>query len=97
MARRRVAPGGRLSRSSLSPARGDRKTPELTAPPIDLPSNWTDYVTTPHTATELAALRGAIASGAPFGDADWSHGACKAIGWRPHGRPKKGRIPFRWV
>jgi putative transposase len=80
--------------SSLSPTRRDRKTPQLTAPPIDLPANWTDFVNTPHTAGELAAIRGAIDNGAPFGDADWSKAASDAIGWRPQGRPKKGPYPF---
>src|SRR5712691_6383253 len=80
--------------STLSPTRRDRKTPTLTTPPIDLPSNWIDCVNTPHTAAELAAIRAAIDSGAPFGDADWSQAASDAIGWRPHGRPKKGPYPF---
>lgn len=49
---------------------------------------------TPHTAGELAAIRAAIDSGAPFGDADWRKAASGAIGWRPQGRPKKGPYPF---
>jgi len=80
--------------SSLSPTRSDRKTPELTASPIELPANWTDCVNTPHTAAELAAIRASIDCGAPFGEADWSNVASEAIGWRPHGRPKKGVVPL---
>jgi putative transposase len=80
--------------SSLSPTRHVRKTPELTASPIELPANWIDCVNTPQTAAELAAIRASIDCGAPFGDADWSNAASEAIGWRPHGRPKKGVVPL---
>jgi putative transposase len=78
--------------SSLSSTRNGRKAPDLNASPIDLPANWTAIVNTPHTAAELAMIRGAIECGAPFGDAQWSHAASETIGWRARGRPKIGTM-----
>lgn len=80
--------------SSLSLTRDRRKAPVLCASPIDRPSSWVDFVDTPHTNAELTAVRAAIDSGEPFGDAAWSAGAREAIGWRRQGRPKKGPYPF---
>lgn len=80
--------------SSLSLTRDRRKAPVLCASPVERPSSWVDFVNTPQTDAELAAIRGAINSGEPFGDADWTIGARDAIGWRPQGRPKRGRTPF---
>jgi putative transposase len=83
--------------SSLSVTRDRRRVPVLCGSPIDLPSSWADFVNAPQTNAELGAIRGAIASGEPFGDAAWSAGASEAIGWRPQGRPKRGRTPFSLV
>ncbi len=80
--------------SSLSRTRDHRKGPALCASPIDRPSSWVEFVNTPHTNAEIAAIRGAIDSGEPVGDQEWSTGAREAIGWRRQGRPKKGPYPF---
>ncbi len=81
--------------SSLSSTRHRRKTPTLTMPAVNRPSNWLEYVNLPQTEAEVAAIRAATVSGVPFGDPLWSQAAQAAIGWRPLGRPKRGTTPFR--
>ena len=55
-------------------------------------SCWTNYVNGVETEAELAALRGSLQRGAPFGDAKWQKSTAKSLGLeaslRPHGRPR---------
>jgi hypothetical protein len=43
--------------------------PWLGAGPLPLPEGWAEFVT--GAEAELAALRSAVARGAPFGEASW--------------------------
>jgi putative transposase len=43
----------------------------LTAPPIQLPKGWVDFVNTPQTAAELEAIRTSVNRQRPFGDEKW--------------------------
>lgn len=55
---------------------------------------WIEYVNQPQTQGELDAIRRAIETGAPYGDAGWRAIVEDALRWRSHGRPKRGRTPF---
>lgn len=79
--------------SSLS-MRGSLNAPPLASPPVDRPANWVDYVNGPQSLDELAAVRTAIDRSVPFGDDAWCEETKQSIGWRPQGRPKRGRTPF---
>ena len=80
--------------SSLAPSRHERVTPALSKPPIQLPDDWIELVNRPSTNTELQALREAIDKGTPYGEADWCASTARIVGFRPRGRPKRGRTPF---
>jgi len=80
--------------SSLAESRRDRDTPVLAKPPIQLPHDWIERVNRPSTDTEVKALRRAIDTGTPYGEADWCISTACVMGLRPRGRPKRGRTPF---
>jgi putative transposase len=62
--------------------------------PIDLPSDWADYVDEPLTERELEKLNRSVNRQTPFGDSEWQKKMCLHYGLehtlRPRGRPKKG-------
>jgi len=61
--------------------------------PIELPSNWQEYVDTPLTNKELEKIRQCVKRRSPFGDPDWQKQICMKFGLmttlNPRGRPKK--------
>jgi putative transposase len=54
---------------------------------------WLEYVNTPQTEAELAALRRSVNHGRPFGEPSWATQMACQLGLqstlRPQGRPKK--------
>jgi putative transposase len=65
----------------------------LARSPVLLPSNWIQCVHEPLTEAELAAVRGSVNRGTPFGGARWTRTAAANLGLeftlRPPGRPRK--------
>lgn len=65
----------------------------LSSWPVPRQAHWVDYVNSPQTDAELAALRRSVQRGSPFGDESWSDRAVRQLGLestlRPQGRPKK--------
>lgn len=61
--------------------------------PIELPSQWTEYVNTPLTGAELDKLQTSIDRQTPYGEAGWQQPVCKERGlestMRKQGRPRK--------
>jgi putative transposase len=61
--------------------------------PVPRQADWLDWVNQPQSDAELAALRGSVNRGAPFGEADWARRTAEQLGLesslRPRGRPKK--------
>jgi putative transposase len=58
--------------SSLSARNAGRPLASLISDwPVARPSNWTTLVNTPQTQEELEALRRAVKTGEPLGDAEW--------------------------
>jgi putative transposase len=51
---------------------------------------WRDWVHTPFTEPELAAVRRSVVSGRPFGSEAWTDRMARLLGLRPEGR-KRGR------
>jgi hypothetical protein len=45
-----------------------------------LPARWTEHVNGVQTETALAALRGSVARGAPYGDDAWQERTVAAMG-----------------
>jgi putative transposase len=78
--------------SSLWHRHHETGVPWLSEGPLPLPGCWLEHVNGVQTAAELAALRRAVARGAPYGDAGWQQGTAEALGLqsalRPRGRPK---------
>jgi putative transposase len=67
----------------------------LTAPPIQLPIGWAEFVNTPQTAAELEAIRTSVNRQRPFGDESWverrvQDGSLEQT-IRQVGRPRKSR------
>lgn len=62
--------------------------------PVPLGPGWAEYVDTPQTSSELAAVRRSIIRGVPFGAPRWQHETAQTLGLsstlRPRGRPRKG-------
>jgi putative transposase len=79
--------------SSLSP-RAETCSPMLSAAPVSRPPNWLELVNTPQTPRELEAIRQTIKTAMPYGDDEWRTATSLLVGWRPRGRPKRGRTPF---
>lgn len=65
----------------------------LTNLPYTLPANWTKYVDTAMTSSEIERLRRSVNRQAPFGDGLWVNKICKSFGLestiRERGRPRK--------
>jgi len=61
--------------------------------PIQLPSNWTEYIDKHLTCVELENLRQSVNRQAPFGDIEWQKKTSQQLGLeqtlRPRGRPKR--------
>jgi putative transposase len=61
--------------------------------PIELPTNWIDFVNAAQTATELADLRRCVNLGRPFGEPNWVQRTAIELGLthtlRRPGRPKQ--------
>jgi putative transposase len=62
-------------------------------PPIALPGNWTQFVDTPLSNSEIEKLRVSIQRQAPYGESTWTKKVCKKYGLestiRSRGRPRK--------
>ena len=74
--------------------RGSAEDRQLLAPwPLPRKSGWTEFVNTPQTEAELAAVRKSVDRGNPFGDESWSDRAVRRLGLettlRPRGRPRR--------
>jgi putative transposase len=65
----------------------------LASSPVPLPSAWVEYVNTPQTPTEVAAIRQAIERQAPFGNEAWRMEKARELGLEhavaPRGRPAR--------
>jgi putative transposase len=61
--------------------------------PVELPSNWTEYVDRALTRDEVERLRRSVNRQAPFGSDNWTSEICKTLGLestiRRRGRPAK--------
>jgi len=79
---------------SVSSTRLARITPTLTDSPVAMPAKWLEIVNLPQTDQELAAIRGSLKNGEPFGDSNWRQSTKSVVAWRPIGRPKRDRTPF---
>jgi putative transposase len=75
----------------------DEDRPLLSAGPVALPANWTEWVNTPQTNAEEAAIRRCGRRGQPFGTAEWVEKTVKSFGLqstqRPPGRPLRPSQP----
>ena len=73
----------------------DRPALELEPPPLDLPSNWSEFVNLPQTAAELDAIRASVNRQRPFGDPAWVNEKARDAGLEQSligvGRPRKRR------
>lgn len=72
---------------------------ELTAPPLELPTAWTEWVNQPQTAAELEAIRTSVNRQRPYGDPEWVKEKAREASLDQTlvevGRPKKRRSdPF---
>lgn len=69
-----------------------RSANKLGTLPVPLPNNWTEYIDTPMTSSEVERLRRSVNRHAPFGKDGWVHDICEALGLnstiRERGRPK---------
>jgi putative transposase len=65
----------------------------LAAWPVSRRTGWVDYVNTPQSEAEVAAIVRSITRGSPFGDDAWSGKAVNDLGLQstltPRGRPRK--------
>lgn len=65
----------------------------LAEPPIDLPSNWTEFVDEPLSSNDLEKIRNSVIRQAPYGELEWQISICKNLNLestiRPRGRPAK--------
>ena len=68
---------------------------QLEQPPLQLPSNWKEYVNLPQTAAELDAIRTSVNRQRPFGDPKWAKEKARDAGLNQSlatlGRPRKRR------
>ena len=67
----------------------------LTAPPLSLPGNWSEWVNLPQTAAELEAIRTSVNRQRPFGDPNWVNEKARDAGLTQSlvsvGRPRRQR------
>ncbi len=87
---------GRHLHLALSLRRVEREDPAfpiLSTWPLRRPTDWLQLVNQPQTEAEVAALRGRVKRGRPFGDPNWVTDTAKRLGLestaRLRGRPKK--------
>jgi len=77
--------------SSLMPWLQPSLLPWLNPGPVARPPDWLDLLHTPHTESELAALRRSVQRNAPFGSPDWVERTAHQLGLesslRAPGRP----------
>jgi putative transposase len=74
--------------------RANNRSPiRLSPSPVPLPAAWIEYVNSPQTPAELAAIRNAVARQAPYGDDIWREQTARELGLEqsiaPRGRPRK--------
>lgn len=78
---------------SLAWRLGRAPGPQLSVPPVTLPSNWTDYVNASQTPAELQSLRASVNRQRPYGDDDWVRRTADRLGivstLRKQGRPRR--------
>ena len=87
-----VASAGDWRWSSLGQRARRITSPPLAAWPVPMPTQWTEYVDVPQTATEVDGIRQAIKNGRPIGKEPWSNEVLTRMGvveTRPRGRPRK--------
>lgn len=81
--------------SSVGQLPADVESPQLHAGPVSRRKDWLDWVNTPLTAEEIAAVRHSLVRGAPFGESAWQRRTARRLGLestlRPRGRPRKKR------
>jgi putative transposase len=67
--------------------------PWLDPGPVARHAGWLDYVQTPQSAAELAALRKSVVRNRPYGSGTWVERTVQELGLesslRPPGRPRK--------
>jgi putative transposase len=67
--------------------------PIIAEAPIELPEDWSQFVNTPLTKSEIERLRVSIQRQSPFGEPAWTANICKKHGLdstiRARGRPRK--------
>ena len=67
----------------------------LSAPPLELPKYWIEYVNMPQTAAELDAIRTSVNRQRPFGDPAWVESQAREAGLEQSlfnvGRPRKSK------
>jgi len=67
----------------------------LSAPPLELPPYWSEFVNQPQTSAEVEAIRTSVNRQRPFGDPDWVERRAKEAGLGQSlisvGRPRKSR------
>ena len=72
---------------------GGPQTELLTSWPIRRSANWVQHVNTPQTEAEVAAIRGAIQRGRPYGTEGWTRQTAVQLHLEstliPRGRPRK--------
>jgi putative transposase len=73
------------------------RLPWLDEGPAPRHASWADYVATPHTEAELAALRHSAGRGTPYGSKGWVAHTAVDLGLestlRPQGRPQRSMAP----
>jgi putative transposase len=78
--------------SSLAERFGNKKV-LLDESPVELPTNWRDYVNKFLNDEEINRLRNSVKRQAPFGDSMWQSEICRELGLgstiSPRGRPKR--------
>ena len=57
--------------------------------PVGRPADWLSFVNEPHTTAELEAIRNAIRTSEPFGDARWKESVLGVSPSRKTGRPRR--------
>ena len=71
--------------------------PWLDPGPVPRPAGWLEYVQTPQTEAELAALRRSVERGAPYGSPTWVERTAVQLGLESSlqspGRPRKSAAP----
>jgi putative transposase len=84
--------------SSLKENTGSSAQNLLDPLPLELPSDWGMQIDMPLTKEEIEHIRISIVRQSPFVDSEWQRSMCQMLGlestMRPHGRPKKGTVPF---